>query len=299
MKKQNILLITTLLLIVSLFACNENKVVETNQKTLIIGHRSTGAGVNDGFVENTLPAIREALKYADGIEADVQMSSSKTIWIYHDDLYSHLCDSSKLLLKSRGYTCVLQTPDSIIEQLRICRDGVEERIYKLEDLFVELSKNKGKIVSLDIKGYFDSTCVKINNVSKTYLYDLADEIYALVEKYDVKDQIIAETSYTEVFERLKEKDKTIKCHYLVFNHLDEKIDYAIEKKADGLTINMHDESFNAEQMEKAKSKGLKVQLWTIRNEDDLNRALKLKPFAIQVSSLELLRKSAEIRSLQE
>lgn len=296
MKTQNTLLFTSFMLIVILLACNGHELIEKRKKTLILGHKSTGNGVNDGFLENTLPAIREALKYADGVEADIQMSSSKTPWIYHDDLFNNLCETSEFLLKSKGYTCILQTPDSIIEQLRICKGGVKERIYKLEDLFDVLSKNKDKIASLDIKGYFDSTCVKYNNVDKIYQYNLADTIYALIQKYDVKDQIIAETNYTSVFERLKEKDSTIQCHFFIFNHLEDKIDYAIEKKADGLTINMHDKSYGSKQIDEIRNKNLKIQLWTIENEEDLKIALSYHPYAIQLDGLGLLKKTYKSNS---
>lgn len=208
MSKLNFLILS--LFTVFLMACsseNQGKSVEEVHKTLIIGHRSTGVGVNDGFLENTLSAIKEALKYVDGVEADIQMSASNTPWIFHDDLFNNLCEESDSLLKAGGYSCILNTPDSIIEKIRICKDGVKERFYKLEELFEVLSKDKSKIVSLDIKGYYDGSCISTKNVSEEYLDTLAKAIYSLAIKYEVIDQIIAETDYYYIFKSLKTLDK--------------------------------------------------------------------------------------------
>lgn len=287
----NPLLILSLFSIIIICSCRakEEKELHKEEKTLIIGHRSTGTYVNDGFLENTLPAIKEALKYIDGVEADIQMSASGTPWIYHDDLFNHLCDDMDSLLKANGYTCIINTPDSIIKQIQICRDGTKEHIYKLEDLFIELAKDKSKISSLDIKGYYDSSCVSTNNITEEYLSSLAKAIYRLAKKYKVKNQIIAETNYEFFFKKFKELDQNLQCHYMIYKNLSEGIDFALSIKVDGLTINMHDESFSLEEVERAKAANLKIQLWTIANEEHLKTALEYQPFAIQLSNLDLIR----------
>ncbi len=262
-------------------------------KTLIIGHRSTGTGVNEGFIENTLPAAKEALLYIDGVEADIQLSSSLTPWIYHDDLFHHLCGETDSILKAEGYTCIVNTPDSIIEKILICQEGAKDRIYKLEELFIELAKDKDKIVSLDIKGYYDSTCVNTKNVGWDYLDNLALAIYHLAKTYKVIPQIIIETDYDYIFQKIKELDKDIACHFMIYNNLADKIDFALELEVDGITVNMHDESFHLDEIERAKREGLKVQLWIAAIQEHLSTALKYKPYAIQLSNLNLIRSYAD------
>jgi len=289
MKNKITFLFILLLSMTTMTSCDDNIKVEERGRPLIIGHRATGVGVNDGFIENTMPAIREVLKYIDGVEVDIQMSSSKTLWVYHDDLFANLDDASKALLESKEYLCLINTPDSIIEKLRICRKGIEERLYKLEEVFSEIVKNKDKIISIDIKGYFHPSCVEGRNVDRTYQYELADALYALAKEHDAKEQIIAETVYIGVFDRLKELDKTIQCYYLIDSQMDEKINFALENKADGLSINIYDKTINTEQINKAQGKGLKIKFWGVLIKEDLNLALKYDPYAIEISNLELIR----------
>lgn len=283
-------LILPIFLMILLAGCEEKKGLVEHEKALIIGHRATGVGVNDGFIENSLSGILEVLNYVDGAEVDIQMSSSKTLWVYHDGLFSHLDDASKALVDSANFHCVLQTPDSILEKLKINRDGVVDRLYKLEEVFAVFSKNKEKILTLDIKGYFESACVENMNVDQTYQYELAEALYELASKYGIKDQIIAETVYTTIFERLKQLDKTFQCYYLVIDKLNEKIDLAHSKNLDGLSINLHDTTVNPEIINQARVKGLTIKFWNILSQESLTLAKSYKPYIIEISNLELIRK---------
>ncbi|PWH85246.1 glycerophosphodiester phosphodiesterase [Brumimicrobium oceani] len=276
-----------------LSSCSEERAVKTYDNALIIGHRATGVGVNDGFIENTLPGIIEVLKYVDGAEVDIQMSSSKTLWVFHDGLFTHLDKNSQALVDSGNYYCVLQTPDSILEKLKINRDGVVDRLYKLEEVFEVFSKSKEKILTLDIKGYFESECVENSNVDHQYQKELAEALYELAIKYDIKNQIIAETVYTPIFERLKQLDETFQCYYLVIDKLNEKIDLAHSKNLDGLSINLHDSTVNSEIINQAREKGLTVKFWNILSEESLTLAESYKPYVIEISNLELIRKQGE------
>lgn len=85
---------------------------------------------------------------------------------------------------------------------------------------------------------------------------------------------------------------------MIYNDLSEHIDHALELGVDGLTINMHDDSFSKEEIERAKSNNLNIQLWTISNEEQLDTALKYKPYAIQLSNLELIRSYADSTHLK-
>lgn len=259
-------------------------------KTMLFGHRGSGGGINNGLIENTLPGIIEVLKFADGTEADIQMSQSKTLWIYHDDLFNHLCPESKTLIEKGGYTCILNTPDEVIEQLYICRDGIQERFYKVEELFEVLSDYDHKMASLDIKGYFNTSCVQYNNVSEEYQQDLAKELFRLVKEYDLLENVIAETNYLKVHEALKELDSNFICHYMSYNNHAKGIEKAVASNLDGITMNIHDSSFNLANFNKAKDNQLTVQFWTINSKEDAIEALKYDPYGIQVSSLSLIKK---------
>ncbi|ASJ10085.1 glycerophosphodiester phosphodiesterase [Thermococcus sp. P6] len=49
---------------------------------VILGHRGFR-----GRIENTLPAFRRALKYADGIEFDVRLTGDGKVLVHHDDSF--------------------------------------------------------------------------------------------------------------------------------------------------------------------------------------------------------------------
>jgi glycerophosphoryl diester phosphodiesterase len=268
---------------------SSNKLEENTENTLLFGHRGSGGGVVDGLIENTIPSVKKALKHADGVEVDVQMSSSNTIWLFHDDVFNHLCPESQELVERGGYSCILNTPDSVIKKLSVCRGGVQDRIYRLEEFLEVLSNHKNKMASLDIKGYFNSKCVKTNNVSIEYQEKLASVLYELIKKYDIKKQIIAETNYTKVLEELKDLDSSIECHYMSYSDLSKKIDRAIDIKADGITINILDSALNLSNFNKINDNNLKIQLWTIHDHNTAQKALKYAPYSIQVGNINLLK----------
>ncbi|PKR82056.1 hypothetical protein CW751_01590 [Brumimicrobium salinarum] len=272
-------------------SCSTPTTKDLPVKTLVLGHRGIGIHENEGHIENTISAIREGLRYADGVEVDVQMSLSKTLWLYHDDVFTHLCDSSQDMLNNYKYNCILQTPDSLIEQLHICREGAKDKITRLSELFKEISKseNSNKFISLDIKGYFDSTCVQTKNVDTYYQTDLANELYRLIKKYSVEKQVVVQTNYSTVLSKIKEKDSSIACYYLIFQNMKEKMKYAKELSLDGLSLNMFDTTLNKTELNRAKTNGLKIDFWTIRTKEDFKKAMDYRPNFIEVSNFDLLR----------
>lgn len=279
------------LIICAMFSCNSSngRISYKAHETLILGHRATGAGVNNGFLENTIPAIEEALKFADGVEVDIQMSKSSSIWLYHDDMFNHLCPESRALIDQYGLSCILNSPDSLIEKLRICRDGIKERIYPINDLLSLLSQHKNKYVSLDVKGYFNTECVSNNNVSRNYIDAIGKRLYNMIASYKVKDKIFVETAYSRLFEQLKEKDPAIKCHLLGFENLPKIVDKAIKLKLDGISFNLRDSSLNAENHKKILQENLQLQLWPIYNEEDFEKGMQFLPLTVQVGSVKLIK----------
>lgn len=298
MKKLLFVLFISMALVACDCPCEEESKRNASSKTMVFGHRGSGGGVVDGLIENTLPSVSEVLKYADGTEVDIQMSKSNTIWLYHDDLFKHLCPESKKLIESGGYNCILNTPDEIIEQLQICREGVKERIYTLEELFEVLTDYNHKMASLDIKGYFNTSCVQYNNVSEEYQKDLAIELFRLVEKFDLNQQIIAETNYTKTHEKLKELDPNFLCHYMSYDNHSKGVDKAIATNVDGITMNINDNSFNLENFNKAKDQKLDIQFWTVNSKDDAIKALKFAPYSIQVGNIKLVKELSTTSSSQ-
>lgn len=267
------------------FCKKEN--TQSQKEPLVIGHRATGHGVQGGFIENTLPAVKEALKYADGVEQDIQMSSDGTIWIYHDALFDHLCAGNEGT--DSLWKCIPTTPDSVISDIKLCREGVQSRIFKLEELFELYRDYPNKYLSLDVKGYFDEACISTLNVSNTYLEGLANGLYALMDEYDMHDRVFVETNYTRLFEVLKEKDPKIICTLLGYEDLNEKLNRSIENQWDGISFNFSDSTATVANARRVVEADQLLQLWTIYGAEGYRNALELHPTTIQVSELELLK----------
>lgn len=267
-------------------------------KALLLGHRATGSNVKSGFLENTMPAVEEALKYADGIEVDVQMSSSGTLWMYHNSLFTNLCPESQKITDSLDIHCVLSSPDNLIQKLRLCYDTLQEKIYPLEELMELLSsdKYKDKIVSLDVKGYFDQKCIPGNNVDEKYLREVNDNLYAMILKYNLIDRVIVETDYTFLLKLLKATDSNIQCFLLGYNNLPSKVDKAYALGMDGISFNLNDSTLNNSNVAYLKSKGLKLQLWTINDIGTLDMVMRHNPYSVQISKVEILQTIQESKN---
>lgn len=287
---------TALIVLLLITACSNNDSNVEIPTTLLIGHRASGAGVKSGFIENTLTAVKESLKYADGVEVDIQLSKDSTLWIYHDDLLNYNCEGDSSLSNLMG-NCIPSLSDNVISTIRICREGVTDRIYRLSELFELYESYPDKYISLDVKGYFNESCIAANNVDGNYLNVVAEEIYQFMEGYDMADRVFVETNYTYLFDRLKEKDLKIQCHLLGYKDLNEKTERCLENDWQGISFNMNDSSLTAENVKALKDAQLALQLWTVNSEDDFRAALRAKPAAIQVSSIELL-KTIQTKGIQ-
>lgn len=262
------------------FSCKEKpRQVPINLK---FGHRGSGANVyNNEFIENTKPSILYALNKLDGCEIDIQMSKSGTIWVYHDNNLNHFCDTNL------QEVCIPKSEDSFIIQTLQCREGIGDRVYKLEEVFLLFRENsfKEKFLSLDIKGYFDSTCFENRNAPKEYFTQMAKKLIELAKSYHVVNNLIVETPYQEFLDEVKAQSPKIRCHILGDDNFDEKMKLALEKKYDGISYSMFAPDLEKTKIKTARKNGLEVQLWPINNKEMLLKAMKLEPFAIQLSKV--------------
>lgn len=275
-----------------LTSCGDD-VKQSPPNTLILGHRGTGSGVRDGYLENTPAAVREALKYADGVEQDIQMSADGTLWVFHDGAFEHLCEPA--YHGDTEWACIPTTPDSVIAELRICRDGVEERIYRLEELFELMQSYPDKVLSLDVKGYFDERCIPGGNVWNEYLEEAAHGLADGLKRYDMTQRVFVETDYVPVFAVLKASDPEIRCHLLGYGDLSEKTARVVGNGWDGVSFRLSDTSLTDANVRNLKEAGLGLQLWTVSNMEEYQYADSFRPTTLQVGGVDLLRAIREKR----
>lgn len=270
-----------LVFLMSLGCTSSNK--KLNHENLLFGHRGSGANVYDHrLIENTLPSIEFGLEHLDGCEVDIQLSKDGTIWIYHDDLLGHFCDSSEI-----PASCIPLSSDDFLKTIKQCRDGLEDRLYTLDEVLAVLSRPQfqNKFLSLDAKGYFDSICFPHRNASLEYQVTLATELVNLVNKYSVHDRIIVETNYLDLLKAVKSQNPAIRCHLLGYSDFNKCVEKALDNELDGVSFSLFDDSMTPETVQEAKLKGLEVQVWPINDSLMLDKALNMRPFALQISKI--------------
>ncbi len=262
-----------------LMGCTPKKEIQANLK---FGHRGSGAGVYEQkLIENTVPSVLYALTRLDGCEIDIQMSQDGTIWVYHDDNLNHFCDTTKTPV------CIPKSSDLFIESTMQCREGVRDRIYRLEEILKLFNENDfaTKFLSLDVKGYFQTTCFEARNAPEQYFEEMAANFCSIVTKYKLSNQLIIETNYTNFMDFVKEQIPNISCHLIGYEDFDDKVEKALAKNYEGISFSMFSDDLNAAAISKARNLGLEVQIWPINNQEMLQRAKKLNPFAMQLSKV--------------
>ncbi len=279
---QKIKLIVLLFCSVMFFRCEnwQKQHLLDVDKMYVLGHRCSGAGlVYDSLIENTIPSLKYALSVYDGVEIDIQMSKNGTLWMYHDGIIDQYHSNSNKI-------CIPNLKDSELEKVKFYIGDKESKLYKLKEAFeiLSLKENRNKIISLDVKGYFPSKCFKNNNADKEYLEKLSLAIVDLSDKYSISNQLIVETDYKICLDVIKRNSSGIRTHFLAHNNFLKATEIVENKGYDGVSINLNIDKLSKYSIQNVKNKGIDVQLWTIYNSKDFNKALNFNPSTIQVTN---------------
>lgn len=276
----------------ALIACETSK--EKLPTQLLFGHRGAGPDVyQNELLENTLPSVKYALQVLDGCEIDIQLAADSTIWIYHDDQIGHFCTTAD----SNSF-CIPKTNSVELDTIKQCRQGVSDQLYRLETVFKELKKDQfsNKWLSLDVKGYFDERCFPHRNAPSAYFDPFAQELVKLIREYDLADRVLIETGYTYFLDQIKALHPSVGCHIINYDDFPTALNNALKKGYDGVSSSIKDSTLTKALVEEAKANQLAVQLWPIKNEQLLKRAIELNPFSMQISGVDL--NSSAIRDVK-
>lgn len=277
-----------LLSIVVLLACKKNKhsepapnntptpaapIVDTLPKYL--GHRGSGSDSWTGKdstlpQENTYEAVVLGSELLDGAEIDIQMSADGTIWIWHDDKIN-----PALPLNNLSLPCL---HDSEIQTYL----PAGKKISTLESVLSWLSQHPKKVFSLDVKGYFTS-CSTLNLDS--YFDRMTDSLKSLLTQYNLTDRVLVETDYQNFLDFIKIKLPKVETYLLAYSDLNTAIHTVLNKGYKGVSISFSDSSITAVNIKRLKEEKLKIQLWSLYSETDINHILPFKPNYIQTGLL--------------
>lgn len=242
----------------------------SNLEVKYIGHRGSG---NDNFVgkdnnfprENTFASMLIGFQYLHGSETDIQMSMDGTLWLWHDSYFPTPEYSFCIPTMHDADILALQLPD--------------KQVTKLDTVFYWMSKYAlNKIISLDIKGYFP-IAPSLDLVQ--YFDRMSDSISAMVKRYHIQRQVLVETDYTIFLDFMKQKEPLVERYLLAYTDLKTAINTCVERGYNGVSFAYYDTSMTEQNMKYLRSKGLKIQVWTLNTLENIEQIKTLKPDIIQ------------------
>lgn len=242
--------------------------------TKILAHR---AGGNSVFRENTLEAAAHALNLSTihGIETDVQLSKSNTVWMSHNTTVVS-CEGEE--------KCFFSTWDRDIEQIDSCK-GNSIQYTKLENTFAYMQQHQiKKYVSIDLKAW---TACGINglDIEGTLRYEV-ELIINLARKYDLEEYLLFETQTASVLNWVQKHSDKAQTYYLAYDNLERGMLIALENNFTGISYDSESEpeKLNASFMALLHKKGLRLMAWHVTSDQ---RTQYLKDIGVDLLQLDL------------
>jgi glycerophosphoryl diester phosphodiesterase len=230
------------------------------KEILIIAHR----GASNLAPPNTLKSFQKAIELrADFIEFDVHLSRDEEIVINHDAYISHK-DGEKRFIK-----------EMLLEEIKKEDVGEGERIPTLKEL-VRISKGN---IGLQCE-------VKAPNLSK--------KLVSLLKQEDlIETSIISSFMLKELLE-IQKLESNIKLGLLIPTGIQpsRRLNKYIQKAFDNnfFAIHPHFKSIDEEYVRFIHENELKVNVWTVNEESDMNEVLKMGVDGIISDDVELVKK---------
>ncbi len=272
------LLIFSIIILFTFNSCNKIKYYPDKDylevKTLILAHKA-GGGDTSPYQENSLDAAMYGFSVVDGIEVDIQISKDRTLWLSHD---ADLPDCGGVF-----YDCFPEVYDNQIVELDSC-NGDLFNYSKLEDIFILMSSYPNKFISLDVKAW--SPCAVTSADVLGIMNVIADEIIKLTEEYNLQNRVMVESETATFLNYIKRNSTGIECYLTAFGDFERAMQLTLESGYSGISFKYKfKEEISIEHIQLIRKKGLKIQLWTVNSEDDINEALSVNPDYIQTDNL--------------
>lgn len=258
------------LILIFVFSCRRKYTPVDFLGTKIISHHAylepgDSVGSKDYFIN--------AFNKNDGIEVDVQLSQDRTLWLYHNNVMSS-CGA----IKSE---CVMSKNDKEIANLAKCANS-KFCFTKLETVLEYMeTKNDGKIISLDVKTWFDSKCTVLANNVFFYYHNVAMEIIRLVKKHHLEKRVMVESDVVYFLGKIK-RNSEIACYLTTLGDYREGVRKALKYRYQGISFQyMYKEMINKDDLIALREKGLRIQLWVVNGDSVINKAKGIQPDFIQ------------------
>jgi glycerophosphoryl diester phosphodiesterase len=248
----------------------DNPLPETG--SLILAHKG-GGFFDEG---NTFAACKYGLQMLDGIECDIQKSKDNTLWLSHS--------STILSCDNNSEYCFASTSDDKIDEINTCLD--EDKAYvRLEEVVEFLSKNyPHKYISIDVKAWEPCEISNINMIKEMKI--VGQKIIDLTDKYQLENRVMVESETGDFLYYVKTNCSYIETYLTAFGDYELGVARALHAGFSGVSFKYNsDEMITKDHIDLMHRKGLKIQLWSLVDTAEINKALLMNPDFIQTDNL--------------
>lgn len=245
------------LLFISILIISSCQKDKSSSNTKVIGHGATGLRMPSSFYhDNTLEAINKALETegCDGIEIDVQLSASGTLWLFHD---------AELSVETNTSGCINSKTDKELEDVHY-KTIRKEKLTRFQD--IPFHKLLGKTLMLDLRHYnqcesniISSSDMLLQLLKYPAIQNGSIEVY-LLTNYEPWISAFQNTPFKLIYstETLSEVETVMTANNL-----------------DGVMIK--NAQIDKDQVKKLKDQGKKIIIFEVRSPKSIRSALKKRP----------------------
>jgi hypothetical protein len=159
--------------------------------------------------------------------------------------------------------------------------GNDINYTRLETLFKYVSSNyPDKFVSLDVKAWSPCELASLNIIRE--MNKMAQEIIGLTLKYHLENRVMVESETGDFLYYIKTHSNGIETYLTTLGDFEMGAARALDAGFSGISFQFKfKEPVVKEQIDLLHRKGLKIQLWTIRDSVTMEEAKSLAPDFIQ------------------
>lgn len=252
-------------------ACRKpDTALQASNTIYVIGHGGTGFSDLSQYPPNSWASIIEAIERygADGVEVDIQMSRDGILFMYHDQ---HL-DAASFCAG-----CLYEWPAQALADCRFKpRSGKKADAYitPVEQLLKRYAAaGRQPLIFLDLKNPL--ACFPAGSRGRDSYYRAAlQEISRLIDKYQARDWVFLQSDSREWLSYCRDHYPSIRVLLDYIKDVGD-IDYAAAAGFYGIAAPGSD--LQAAEVNLARQKGLKIQLYGARLQEDMIREMGKLP----------------------
>ena len=242
-----------------------------NLQTRLIAHKGGG----DFDSGNTMAACMHGLRLMDGIEVDLQITADNILWLSHSAELQGCGDVEP--------TCFALVQSERVSYVDNCLGQAKDYV-RLEEVFEYMHQAyPEKYISLDVKAWSPCGARGLNIIHE--MNQLAEAILDLAGKYNMEKQILVESEVGDFLYYIKKRNPQIETYLATLGDLELGISRALASGFDGISFHYkYDEPLTKETVDFIHRKGLKIQVWTVNDEADLEEAKSIGVDFIQTDN---------------